>query len=237
MSLGDGVTRIRESHVDPGLRCNIWHLEGRDRDLLIDSGLGLRSLREEVASLRERPMVALASHCHFDHVGAHHEFEERWIHPSEAEVLRAPTAENTVWADCQGLLKLSALPFADFDPEQYRVAPAPPTRLIDEGDEVDLGNRLLKVFHLPGHSPGSVCLYEARTRTLYTGDVVYDGELFDFLYHSDIEQYLESMARLKEIPAEVFHCGHFESFGRARLVEIVDAYVSDKLTRPPAGGR
>ena len=73
----DQVTLIWEQHVSPDLRCNIWHIRGRDRGLLVDSGLGVVSLRDKVAELSDRPVLALASHTHFDHVGCHHEFEHR----------------------------------------------------------------------------------------------------------------------------------------------------------------
>jgi glyoxylase-like metal-dependent hydrolase (beta-lactamase superfamily II) len=126
---------------------------------------------------------------------------------------------------------MSALPFADFDLADYHIEPAPPTQLIDEGDELDLGDRLLKVFHMPGHSPGSVCLYESATKTLFTGDVVYDGVLFDELYHSDPERYLETLARLREIPAETFHCGHYGSFGRERMPSVIEQYQGSKSVR------
>ena len=121
---------------------------------------------------------------------------------------------------------LEALPCPDFDWKDYRVKPAPPTRLIDEGDELDLGNRLFKVFHMPGHSPGSICLFESATATLFCGDVIYDGELLDALYHSDKELYAETLARLREIPATTFHCGHYASFGRERLGQIIDEYMA-----------
>jgi len=39
----EGVSLIEENHVASWLRCNIWHIKGKDRDLLIDSGMGLRS--------------------------------------------------------------------------------------------------------------------------------------------------------------------------------------------------
>lgn len=234
-SFSSEVTLIRETWVNPDLRCNIWHVRGRDRDLLVDSGLGVVSLRDAVAALSEREVLAVASHTHFDHIGCHHEFEHRLCHPAEAAVLNAPTSRNTVWdsygpgIDLQA--SLTALPCEQFTFDDYSVLPAPPSRLIDEGDEVDLGDRLFKVFHMPGHSPGSVCLYEAATLTLFTGDVLYDGELLDTLYHSDAEIYLETLARLREMPAEVFHCGHYASFGRQRMQELIDAYREDKKTR------
>lgn len=228
----DRVTLLYEQHVDPGLRCNIWHVQGRNLDLLIDSGLGVVPLRNEVTKLSSRPVLAVASHTHFDHIGNHFEFDHRCCHPAEAGILSQPDDGNTVWREYRSMMgneqPLSALPYAGFDFSDYRVQPAPPTQLINEGDELDLGDRLFKVFHMPGHSPGSVCLYEAATRTLFTGDVLYDGELLDALYHSDREQYRETLARLKEIPAEVFHCGHYASFGRAKALQLMDDYRNQR---------
>ena len=43
--MADGVTLIHEPWIKPFFRCNIWHVRGRDRDLLFDSGLGHVSLR------------------------------------------------------------------------------------------------------------------------------------------------------------------------------------------------
>jgi glyoxylase-like metal-dependent hydrolase (beta-lactamase superfamily II) len=232
----DGVTRIREAHVQPDLRCNIWHVRGRLCDLLVDSGLGLVPLRPTIAALSGHEVLAVASHTHFDHVGGHHEFEHRLCHPAEAAVLTQPTAENTVWQAYRPMVDedraVAALPFTGFGFDAYRVLPAPPSRLIDEGDEIDLGDRHFKVFHMPGHSPGSVCLFETATATLFTGDVLYDGELLDSLFHSDRDIYLETLARLREIPAGTFHCGHFESFGKRRMIELIDHY---QLLRSQAG--
>lgn len=228
----DGITLIWEKHVSRDLCCNIWHVRGRDRDLLIDSGLGVVSLRESVPQLSGRQLLAVASHSHFDHIGCHHEFEHRLCHPAEAHVMCIPDNEANIWSDYRASIDesqvLQALPYEDFSFDSYSVVPAPPTRLIDEGDEVDLGDRLFRVFHMPGHSPGSICLYECASETLFTGDVLYDGELLDSLRGSDPEVYVETLARLREIPARVFHCGHFGSFGRERMNELIDAYEFGK---------
>ena len=65
---------------------------GREQDLLIDSGMGVVSLREQVAMLVERPLLAVASHTHFDHIGAHHEFQDRAVHRAEADLMASPLA-------------------------------------------------------------------------------------------------------------------------------------------------
>src|SRR4029078_11069566 len=79
---------------------------------------------------------------------------------------------------------LTALPAPDFSVEGYRPASAPLTGTLDEGDVVDLGDRAFEVLHLPGHSPGSIGLYEARTKVLFSGVAVYKGRLLLQLHSS-----------------------------------------------------
>jgi len=235
LGISEDVSLIREIHVSPDLRCNIWHLRGRERDLLIDSGLGVVSLRSAISALAERPVLAVASHTHFDHIGCHHEFEHRLCHPAEAAVLELPSGANTIWTEYRPTMGaaqvISALPYAGFSFEHYSIVPAPPSQLIDEGDELDLGNRTLRVFHMPGHSPGSICLYEKQSATLFTGDTLYDGVLLDQLSSSQPELYLETLARLKEIPAETFHCGHYASFGRQRMIQLIEEFTASRRAR------
>lgn len=227
--IGDGITLIRETHVATWLRCNIWHVAGRDRDLIIDTGMGLRPLAGEVSRLRERPVTAVVTHTHFDHAGGLHQFDCRCGHKAEAEIIANPTGANT--ASDSGYLRaetFKALPWEGFTHTDYKVKSAPLNRLLDEGDVVDLGDRAFHVFHLPGHSPGSIALYEAKTQILFSGDVVYDGLLLDTIYHSDREVYRESLSRLRELPVSDVHGGHYESFGRERMGELIDGYLAGK---------
>jgi glyoxylase-like metal-dependent hydrolase (beta-lactamase superfamily II) len=90
-TVGDGITHIHEPYIKAFYRCNIWHVRGREKDLLVDSGMGVVSLRQQVPLVTERPLLAVASHTHFDHVGCHHEFAERLVHRDEAELLARPT--------------------------------------------------------------------------------------------------------------------------------------------------
>ena len=90
ISLGDGIALIRERYVADWLRCNIWHIQGKHQDLLIDSGLGLRPLKPEIARLSSRPVIAVMSHCHFDHIGSCHEFDKRLGHHACSDVYLDP---------------------------------------------------------------------------------------------------------------------------------------------------
>ena len=62
--MGDGVTLIDEPHIQPFYRCNCWHIRSSEGDLLVDSGMGVVSLRDWVPLATERPLLAVASHTH-----------------------------------------------------------------------------------------------------------------------------------------------------------------------------
>ncbi len=230
--MGNGVTLILESHVAPWLRCNMWHVRGRERDLLIDTGLGLRPLKQEIAALAERPITVIQSHSHFDHAGGSHEFDCRLGHEAEAHLMADPAADEPgEQVDYYPFIQaetFSALPYEGFDASTYRVTPAPLTGYLDEGDVVDLGDRVFQVLHMPGHSPGSIGLYDKAARTLFSGDIIYNGDLFDTVYHSDPEVYRESLARLRTFDVEIIHGGHFTSFGQARMLEIIEGYFAGR---------
>nr|WP_298684806.1 MBL fold metallo-hydrolase [uncultured Dongia sp.] len=228
-AMGDGITWIYEPFIKEYYRCNIWHVRGRDRDLLIDSGMGVVSLREQVSTLAGRPILAVASHTHFDHIGTHHEFADRAVHPAEAEILAHPTRANT-FADYYVADDsiFTALPPGDWHAQAYDVKPAPAQTLLNEGSIVDTGDRPFEVFHLPGHSDGSIALYERATETLFAGDVIYDGELaYDADDKVKMQQYVASMKRLLNLPVRTVHGGHYPSFGQDRMRVIIQDFLSE----------
>ena len=238
--IDDDITLIREPHVDPLGRCNIWHVRGSEADLLVDTGMGVAQLKPAIEDLFGHGVLAFATHTHFDHVGGLHEFEHRIVARREAAIVTDADRRFSLYredmdpevvksiedagyriADCL----IDALPWPGYDARAWRVEPAKPTREVEEGDEVSIGDRRFEVLELPGHSPGSVGLWERETGTLFSGDAVYDGPLLDTLPESDIADYCRTMERLIDLPVRVVHAGHDPSFGRERLVELCRAYL------------
>ena len=235
------VTLLWEPQVIELMRCNIWHVRGRDRDLVIDTGMGVVSLVEAAEDLFDRPITAVATHGHDDHIGNHAEFKDVVAHPLEAPLLADPPLRTLdvlqAWGR-EAIDRLTAMGYEMSDPyfvtalpagfafETYRQNAAPVTRLIDEGDIVDTGDRQFEVLHLPGHSPGSIGLWEHHTGTLFSGDAIYDGPLLDELPESNIADYCATMERLLRLPVTVVHAGHDPSFGRDRLQELATNYLS-----------
>ncbi len=240
-TISDDITLIREPHVDELLRCNIWHVKGRENDLLIDTGMGISSLKDEIEDLLGKPVIVVATHTHLDHMGSMYEFDTRVVHRCEADNLSAPPQVSLDVNDwpieeinslrdsgyaLESERMITALPKPGFDLHSFHTPAATPTWLVDDGDILDLGDRHFQVMHLPGHSPGSIGLWEEKTATLFSGDAIYDGPLLDTLEDSNIEDYLITMERLQNLPAAVIHGGHDESFGPDRLKEITAEYIS-----------
>jgi glyoxylase-like metal-dependent hydrolase (beta-lactamase superfamily II) len=238
---GDGIWQVFEPYVDPFARCNIWIVPGTRNVLVVDTGMGLASLRDATADLFDHPAVAVATHYHFDHVGSLHEFAERLAHRAGARLLADTRSIGgalhrrgfapELW---QAFLDagyeigddlLTAIPHPGYDIDTYAVTPCPPTRVLDEGDVVDIGDRAFEVLHLPGHSPDSIGLLDAERGVLFSGDAVYDGPLLDGGADGDVEKYVATMERLRALPVRVVHGGHEASFGGERLVELCDAYI------------
>ncbi len=226
--LEDDVTYICEPHIQEFYRCNIWHVRGRDRDMLVDSGMGVVSLREWVPLVTERELIAVASHTHFDHIGCHHEFECRAVHSAEADLLADPTRENTLADPYVTDDIFDALPPEPYCSKCYSVKRAPATRLLEDGDVIDLGDRQFEVIHTPGHSPGGIALYEKATEILFSGDILYDGPLIEDTYHSNADDYLASMERLLRLKVRLVHGGHFPSFSGERYRELITGWIDAK---------
>jgi glyoxylase-like metal-dependent hydrolase (beta-lactamase superfamily II) len=216
---------------------------GTSGDLIVDTGVGVASLADELPPL-ERPTLCVATHVHYDHVGCLHEFEHRLMHPigaaqMNADLVRMPlrwsafepemveaTRSIGYHFDCDEML--DALPHAGFDVDEFHTVGAPATSVIDEGSVIDLGDRQFEVLHLPGHTDDSIGLWESDTRTLFAGDAIYAGPLIDFLPESCIDDYVATMRRLRDLPADVVHAGHDPSFGRERLVALADAHLRQR---------
>ena len=241
--IDDDITLIFEPHVVPLLRCNIWHVRGHDRDLIIDTGLGVASLYDFAKVFLDKPVTAIATHVHLDHIGSHHEFADCLCHSLEADGLRRPNRQSSLAGsefepsslatllipkvegyDMSGPM-ITALPYAGYDMSSFSIASAPHVRSVEEGEMIDLGDRVFEFLHLPGHSPGGLGLWEASTKTLFSGDAIYDGPLIDNLHHSNIGDYKRTMHRLINLEPQTVHAGHDPSFGFTRLRNIAESHL------------
>ncbi|HEY4191966.1 MAG TPA: MBL fold metallo-hydrolase [Mesorhizobium sp.] len=223
----DRTTMLTEPFVHDYMRANIWHVRGRDMDLLVDTGMGICPLAPEIDAPAGKPLLVVATHIHLDHVGSLHEFPLR-AGPAQSAAEFGRMGDEATYAHEFRVLAgaVSQLPRPGWKAADYRIEPAPLTRILGEGDSVDLGDRQFKVLHLPGHSPDSIGLFDEKDGTFFSGDAIYDDTLLDDMPDSDRAAYRLTMQRLLSLPIGVGHGGHGPSFSRRRMIEIANEYLN-----------
>jgi len=226
-SVYPAITRIFEPHVHRFFRANIWLVEGRDADLIVDFGMGLMPLRPSLGLRPGKPIIALATHVHVDHVGSFHEFEERLGHPAEAEAFAAMPDDRALIDMFRDLPDpVAELPSPNWNPRDYTLSKAALTRVVDEGDRIELGDFSFEVLHLPGHSPGSIGLLETNRKILFSGDAIYSGQLVDDIPGADIEQYRETMNGLSCLDVNLVFAGHNQPISGDEMRLIAKNYLA-----------
>lgn len=166
MEVAPGVHAINLVRVPSAISVNV-HAILEDDVTLVDAGIGgslgriERGLADLGRSLADVRRVVI-THGHPDHAGTAAELEdagaEVCIHPADLERLRVRFRE-ALRRPTRGRLFASVV--------------RPPTVVhpLEDGDVLPgLGG--LRVVHTPGHTPGSICLYAARDRILFTGDTL-----------------------------------------------------------------
>lgn len=181
-------------------------LEGDRRSLLIDTGLGIENIYGEVVKLTNKPITAVATHIHWDHIGGHKYFPDFYAHAAELDWLNgqfplSPEAIKEMVLDrCD--------PPDGFDADRYELFQGTPSKILEDGDVIDLGGRCIEVLHTPGHSPGHLCFWEATTGYLFTGDLVYKDVLFAYYPSTDPEAYLASLEKVAALPVQIVLPAH-----------------------------
>jgi hydroxyacylglutathione hydrolase len=147
--------------------------------LVLDPGMGAAaSLMERVAANGLRLQVIGNSHGHVDHV-----FDN-------APLQRASHAPIAIHPD--DAYRLSGQNSYGFD-----VEPSTADRELREGDQLRIGDLVFDVLHTPGHTEGSICLYEERRALLLSGDTLFAGSYGRTdLPGGDDAAMVESLARL-----------------------------------------
>jgi glyoxylase-like metal-dependent hydrolase (beta-lactamase superfamily II) len=228
------IALIKEVHVHDFACGNIWLVRGSERALLVDTGTGLGPLRATVASVTDRPVVAFATVGYYDHAGGLHQFDSRLAHRLEADRIANPSARRVVSDRYMTRRAFKNLP-ERFDPRAYVMTASKPTRLVEDGDLIDLGDRTLEVVHFPGVTAGCSGLFERETGSLFTGEALscngghlYDGEPSDRSEDADRRAFRDSLRRMLELPVSRVYPGHYAAFDRARLGEIVADYFAGR---------
>lgn len=200
-------------------------LIGNKNALLIDTGLGIDNIKNIVDSITSLPIIVATTHIHWDHIGGHKYFDNIYVHENELSWL---SEEFPIPLDIvkNNLLKGECDFPKNFNIDEYKVFKGNPTKVLKDGDIINLGDRVIKIIHTPGHSPGHICFYEEESGYIFTGDLVYSGKLDIFYPSTNPIDFMNSIEKIKDLEIERVFPAHYSLDIKPSLIEdIYDGFL------------
>lgn len=198
-------------------------LNGSEYSLLIDTGLGICNIHDQVMKLTDKPVIAVATHIHWDHIGGHKFFPDFYAHKAELNWL-AGEFPLTIEQIKDMVVDRCDLPDG-YDVNRYEFFQGQPTSVLKDNHTINFGDRFVQVVHTPGHSPGHMCFWENERGHLFTGDLVYKDTLFAYFPSTAPEAYLNSLERVSALPVKnVFPAHHSLDIQPEILGRMRDAF-------------
>jgi glyoxylase-like metal-dependent hydrolase (beta-lactamase superfamily II) len=148
---------VRTVTVGP-LMTNCYVLVSSGEAIVVDPGWELERILSELSGLKVVKIVA--THAHFDHVGAVEDLRERT--GAEFVMHRADLKLLDVVEEMASHFGL-------------KVRKPRPDGFVEDGDVLRFGSSAVRVLHTPGHSPGSICLHQGLV--LLSGDTLFNGSV------------------------------------------------------------
>ena len=188
---------------------------GENKALLLDTGIGLLPIRPVIEKITDLPIIVINSHTHFDHVGGNWEFSNIWaINTSYTKANMAGFKHKRIALDfTQNSFCID--PPTDADLENIYTKQWEASKYIKDGNTIDLGNRIIEILQVPGHTPDSLALFDRKERLLFTGDTYYDAELWLYVPETNLKNYQNSINRLVTIEPQIDYI-----FGAHRTVRV-----------------
>jgi hydroxyacylglutathione hydrolase len=182
------------------------------RKTLVDAGMNAPRVLKNIGDGLE---LIVLTHCHYDHMGAVPEIVEATgakvaMHEKDIALLRSDRASVAAMFN----------------------APRPVFAVdivLRGNDVIDLGDASLQVIHTPGHTPGSICLYNKDTGELFTGDTVFEGGSFGRTdIGGDSEAMVRSLDMLMKLDVSILYPGHGGIVARKAKESLLASYNNAK---------
>lgn len=122
----------------------------------------------------------LLTHAHIDHV-----FGLQWAY----DTFNLPVHMHQQDQEILDMLQMSGMRFGiNIDPVKVEV------QYINDGDELDFDGEKFKIYHVPGHSPGSIIFHNEKQKFMISGDVLFEGSIGRTdLYKGNYEQLINGI--------------------------------------------
>ncbi len=180
--------------------CNSYLILGNKMEVLIDPGINqhfkvLKRDLEKIGTDINNLNLIINTHEHVDHFGANLYLQRR-----VPILAHRYAATKIISADDEVLLCRAH----GEDPTGYQI-----NLWLENLNVIDMGDWFLKILHTPGHTSGSLCIYEPRQKLLISGDTVFArGTISDISSSGSYGEYINSLARLNTMKIDLLLPGH-----------------------------
>lgn len=214
---GISVTPIAEGILElsmPPVGFISYLVLGETRAALIDTGMGVGSLRAEVEKLTDLPVLVINTHGHPDHAGGNIEFDETYINPAEYDVFERMASLEFRQQD------VSHMPGgAELMEKLQPTAPLPAP--LTDGQRIELGGRALEILYAPGHTHGSICIYDEATGSLFAGDNAMRRVSLHEWNSSSLPEYVGTLEKLIALAPQRILGGHRPNVNGPELLDTL----------------
>jgi hydroxyacylglutathione hydrolase len=228
--IGEGIWSISGPAND-----QMYLVLGRDKALLVDTGMGVGDLAGQVRSLTPLPVIVVNTHGHPDHAGGNGGFDEFYLHPADEPIMKKMCTDDYRRND---LIAFNG----EGTPEYQRLAAGLVhyreirMKALKDGMSFDLGGRVFEVTEIPGHTPGCVCLLNEAEGVMFTGDMIVETPVWLYLKHSlPLVVYDSSLQKIKKRKFDILFPGHQPTpLGRENLEDLI-VCTEEILAEPGIG--
>lgn len=184
---------------------------GKKKALLFDTTCGLDDLKSAVEEITSLPIIVIASHGHFDHIGGSRQFETVYLSSKDRNILNlyddvllnrwmkemCPDMEGDISFSCKGWKNIKDLNFT----------------------QIDLGEVHCDIVSLPGHSKGSVGVFIKEWRLMLSGDALSPIMCLIFQNHDTKEVQLETLHYVASLDFDYYLTSHSDKLMPKQLID------------------
>jgi len=130
------------------------------KTIIIDPADDANFISEKILREKLKPIAIIATHGHFDHILAAQELQLAFnipffIHQKDQKILQRMSQSASWWL-------------------KREIIESPPkiNKFLKGNETVRIGQKKLRIMEAPGHTPGSICLYNQEEKVLFSGDTV-----------------------------------------------------------------
>ena len=182
--LNDHITRIIGAFGEM-----MYLVEGMEKSVLLDTGMGIGNLREVINNLTTKPVTVLLTHGHLDHAMAAWLFENVYINKEDLIVYQ----KQKEWELRASFVSSKNPKLLD---DMISVGEVN-MKFLEDGQKFDLGGITITAFSVPGHTLGSMVFLIEEDDILLMGDACNSNTLVYDWYSTSIETYRNSLLRLQ----------------------------------------